>query len=156
MQLDRKKLIESLATDSSLDGWNDEHYYAMPGDALGDNVKAHFDKAVEEGYGDEGYLTYDATQAKSIIWSVDNVDSFTRRSIFFNCDDIYPVESISFEGDMFCGPHDPDAVLHTIFGDYLSLPDDIGARSFHITEEQLENEAFKAYISEIAAKHSLD
>ena len=155
MQADRKKLLESLDLDSSLRGWNPDNYYAVPGSKLGDAVKARFDEAAQAGYGDGGYLTRDLDQAKSVIWSVDNTDSFSGRSLFFSRDAIYPIDRASFEGRLFCAPHDPDSALHTLFGDYLALPDDISSRFAHISDEQFDNEAFKTYLSEIAAKNNL-
>ena len=35
---------------------------------------------------------------------------------------IFPIRKISFEGVEFCAPHDPEAMLSAIYGDYMTFP----------------------------------
>jgi lipopolysaccharide cholinephosphotransferase len=36
--------------------------------------------------------------------------------------DIFPLTEIMFEGHLFYAPHDPDAYLTTLYGDYMQIP----------------------------------
>jgi lipopolysaccharide cholinephosphotransferase len=36
--------------------------------------------------------------------------------------ELFPTTEVSFEGERFCAPHDPQAVLRKLFGDYMQLP----------------------------------
>ncbi len=37
--------------------------------------------------------------------------------------DLYPLSEVDFEGHSFMAPHDPDAYLKHIYGNYMSIPD---------------------------------
>lgn len=149
MQTDRALLKELLAADDNLSGWNRDNQFVPADTAQGMLIKMYFDGIVEKGYGGGGYLTNDPAQAKSAIWAVDNVDAFTGRELYFDYDTIFPVGQLPFEGETFPAPNDPASMLHTIFGDYLSLPGDITTHITHVLDEQLESSETRAALTEL-------
>lgn len=40
-----------------------------------------------------------------------------------NKKDLFPLSAVSFEGKTFPAPHDPDAYLTRLYGNYMQLPD---------------------------------
>lgn len=140
MQENRKQLVEDLEQDWSLSDWIGGAPLVDASTELGSKIGAHFDDAIARSYADGGYLTRDLEEAKSVIWGVDNLDSLSGRPVVFSYDDIYPLGTLSFEGMELPAPHDPAAVLSAIFGDYLSVPDDVGSRLTHVPVEVFEDE----------------
>ena len=65
------------------------------------------------------------------VWSIYNLKPKTKigKSQFYNTygvyyepDDIFPITDIDFEGRLFMAPSNPDGLLSSIFGDYMSIP----------------------------------
>ena len=140
MEQNRNQLIEELWTDWSLFDWTDNTPLVDASSDLGLRVGKHFDNALNRSYSEEGYLTHDHREAKSVIWGYDNLETLWGRPFAFPYDDMFPLGTLSFEGVELPAPHDPAAVLNAIFGDYLDLPNDIGTRIGHVSEEAIHQE----------------
>ena len=130
MQADRRVLVGTLREESAIDArWQGENLVGR-GSAEGDFVAACFDETVERERAD-GFLVADPERARSVIWGVDNVDSFTGRDIKLPVNAVFPLGSATFEGGDLPVPNDPGRFLEVIFGDYFELPGDIVSHVDH-------------------------
>ena len=50
--------------------------------------------------------------------------------------DIFPLKEATFEGKSFFVPHDTDAYLRKIYGDYMAIPDE-AHRQVHMDTDSL-------------------
>ena len=150
MQDDRLVLKQALASDRLLEEWNEGNQFIASNTATGKRIGAYFDEVIEKGYGQSGYLTANPDQTRSVIWAIDNVDAFTGRSLYFEYDAIFPLGKLEFENGMFSAPNNSGSVLRTIFGDYLTMPNDIGSHITHIPQDQLEDETTKQALLDLA------
>ena len=80
----------------------------------------------------------DSESKEYIVWSMDNLMSKTGCSVFFPRDVIFPLKEMEFEGYSFPVPNKTEYYLEEVFGDYMSLPNDISHKHFNITDERRE------------------
>lgn len=142
MKADREVMISRLCGDESLGFWNYDNPYINAEEPGTDLVAAHFDAAVAAEYAADGMLTYDESEAKSIIIGIDNMDFTSYRRKRGNEDGMYrwysepetmfPCTRMTFEGVECSAPNDYEYFLVGPYGDYYSLPDDINTSYAHI------------------------
>ena len=61
-----------------------------------------------------------ATKPKNIFFS--NIIKQNGYGIMHLTKDIFPLSTITFEGETFCAPRNPDGYLTDLYGDYMQLP----------------------------------
>ena len=61
------------------------------------------------------------------------------KSIFFDYDDIFPLQRIRFEGQEFLAPHHTQTYLTYYYGDYMTLPRNISAPHLNLHDCSLED-----------------
>lgn len=147
---DRARLKDALAGEVMLEAWSDENPFVDVDTAEGAIIKAAFTKLVETAYSDGGFLTDNPAYAKSVIWAVDNFEGNTGRSHNFEYETVFPVVELPFEGHRFSAPKDPESVLQTLYGEYLSLPRDITTHFAHIDKRLFDNQETRDAINKLA------
>ena len=149
---DRARLKDALADEGRIAAWNDENPYIDADTTEGVIIKTAFNKLVVEAYGDNGFLTHDPAQAKSVIWAIDNFEGNTGRSHHYEYGTIFPVAELSFEGCPFSAPNDPESALLTLYGDYRSLPKDIATHFTHIDMRAFDDPETKEALGKLASQ----
>lgn len=92
-------------------------------------IKDLFDTAVAE-QAKRSLTLPGAVGAKSIIWSVDNIDrGLPGHWRLVKLEEYFPTRFLPFEDGRIAVPMMAEAVLTKSFGDYLSLPDDINGNA---------------------------
>lgn len=83
---------------------------------------------VNEKYGTDNY-TY-------------GVDTYFYNDFIYSGKNLFPLQRIEFEGGKFLAPHNPDAILTELYGDYMKLPpiEDRYVHSTHIEIYEVNNE----------------
>lgn len=138
MGADRKRLFADVDGDADLGFWQGDGAYVDARDPRCSVVARHFDDVVEAEYGPGGYLTYDEAEARSVIWSVDDMDDDYTRDWCYVPEDIFPCERISFENFEFSAPRNTVRFLSEVYGDFYELPNDILSHYRHVDVSELE------------------
>lgn len=73
----------------------------------------------------------------SLFWGLDFPHKWTNK--VYDYEQIFPLQEIEFEGALFPAPARPDEVLTSIYGDYMSIPDDTYPRhsKYNLNDEEL-------------------
>ena len=138
MRADRQCMRELIQEDAELDYWNEDNAYVDSSEPGADRIAFYFDATVEAEYATEGRLTYDESEAGSIVWGVDNMDSLIGYRWCSKIDDVFPCSRIAFEDIECSAPNKRIKLLEEPFGDFYSLPNDINSHYVHIDLDEWE------------------
>ncbi|MGL5575482.1 MAG: LicD family protein [Sarcina sp.] len=50
------------------------------------------------------------------------VDTFFYNELIYESKNLFPLQRLEFEGTKFLAPHNPDAILTEVYGDYMKIP----------------------------------
>lgn len=131
----RRKMIEQINSDDSLDFWNQRTWY--PSNEQGaELIQAYYDECLDDVRA-QG-LICDEEAAQAIIWSIDNLDDGKQRRMMFGTSEIFPLRRMDFEGVELYVPNDYELVIRSRYGDYLTLPKDINSHYQHVDHDALD------------------
>jgi len=136
---DHESMARDMNASERLAAWNRDNPLVAAHDDLGAVIAECFDAKVAQEYAPRGFLTHERQEARSVAYSVDNMGWQPGAPTAHDYDDIFPTQSLVFEGVEIAGPHEPLSVLKQSFGDYYQLPNDIDSYSYHITDEKLKS-----------------
>ena len=140
MQADRKSMIDCLDADEDLAFWCSDDAYVdaqRPESAL---IAGYFDGAVNAEYAEGGFLTYDESEAESIILGIDNLDNLNGYDFFGEVDEFFPCVTVEFEGLDCPAPRNGMRFITGQYGDIYSLPKDIVSHFDHVERSKYEGE----------------
>lgn len=97
----------------------------------------------------EGLFVPEA-KANALAFGLDNISMDDGVPSVFSREKVFPLRDMSFEGEVFKGPSEPEALLALCYGDWLDFPDDMHSHG-HIDEGFLNSEkvdiALSAWLS---------
>lgn len=132
----RKDLQNNLHSQSFYQQWLASGYVEAGG-AYTQTIEEIFQRyqarAVSEG------LITDRTDAKSLIYGIDNVDAENVYILPYN--ELFPLKKEAFEDFFVSIPNDAFTILERTYGDIYQLPDDIVSHFKHIDMKMLKNPA---------------
>lgn len=142
----REASLKGFQEESRFDFWNDAPYLPSS-DARSPLIANEFSRCVQESK-NEGIIC-DEKEAASIIWGTDNVDEGSQT--WWSCEkkDIFPLKRLEFEGIQLYAPHDYGTILHSHYGDYYELPNDIHTHFQHVDHTSLNDLDTKKALEEL-------
>ena len=75
---------------------------------------------------------------KKIVWAIDNLNFVSLRARQFPYDLVFPLRPIDFEGHTFLSPNKPHEYLSIMYGDFMSIPDDMLSHKHFVYSEKNE------------------
>ena len=146
---DRESMIQNMKADDRLAAWNYDNPLVAAGDDLSAAIAESFDAVIAREFAPGGHLTHDLQEARSVVYSADNMDWLPGFPTSYDYDDVFPTQLIDFEGIKIAGPSEVLDMLKKSFGDYYQLPDDIDSVSYHITDEALRSKRTQAALERL-------
>ena len=104
-------------------------------------------KSVIEG-GPGGVMAHKTSKTKVAMWALDNLLPIANRdnSRIYDCDDIFPLKLMNFEGRSFFAPKNHEKILTALYGDYYQIPKDLTTHYRHVAADLSSIKAVKKYL----------
>ena len=125
----REEMVKDMEADITLNDWQSTPYIDSI-NPMSPTIRKYIDAAIEKER--ELGLIVDKSQAKGIIWSLDNLYPNDRYEWAVPLEIMFPLQSSTFENTTCQIPNDPSYLLSGEFGDYLALPADINTHFKHV------------------------
>ncbi|MDO5118697.1 MAG: LicD family protein [Coriobacteriales bacterium] len=133
--------LEAEATSSpAVAHWTHDNASISADDEQARPIRELFDRYLAEQQSGEGLMLPTAKGAQGMAWAVDNMeDRCGRRWRVCSLDEAFPMTSLDFEGRQIPVLRNYEVFLDELYGDYLSLPDDINGHDIvHLDEGVLD------------------
>ena len=143
MRADRQFMRDCVQDDPELAFWNVDNAYVGADEPGGDKIAFYFDEFIAAEYATEGRLTYDESEAGSIVWGIDNLDCLNNYRLHNEVDDFFPCKRMAFEDIELWAPRNITPFLVGPFQDYYTLPLDINSHYSHFDVGEFEEDDSK-------------